>query len=80
MRARLVKWEDGLGLPLSPSFAREVGWAEGTVVDLSLEFGNLIVRKIPADSICLEDLLAGVTKENIHEGLDAGKEVGGESW
>jgi antitoxin component of MazEF toxin-antitoxin module len=80
MKAKIVKWEDGLGLSLSESICAESGLVEGSVVDLSLRDGNLIVKTISDDALSLEGLVSGITEANIHEGFHTGGAMGGEAW
>ena len=80
MRAEIVKWGNSLGLPFPGSLAEEAGVVEGSVVDLRVGNGNLIMRVGPADAIYLEDLLNEITDENIHGKIDTGDALGGEIW
>jgi antitoxin MazE len=78
MRTKVVKWGNSLGLRIPKSFAEEVQVSDGTLVDLSIEGGHLVMK--PAIQPDLEDLLAGVTEENLHGEVDTGDAIGGESW
>ncbi len=80
MRTKIVKWGNSLGLRIPKSFAEEVKVAEGSVVDLSMEDGNLVVKVTKPLELDLDDLLAGITDENIHGEIDTGDSVGGEIW
>ena len=80
MRTKIVKWGNSLGLRIPKSFAEEVRVAEGSIVDLSMEDGNLIIKVTKTDEMELGDLLDGITDENIHGEIDTGDAVGGEVW
>ncbi|RKX38129.1 MAG: AbrB/MazE/SpoVT family DNA-binding domain-containing protein [Verrucomicrobia bacterium] len=80
MFTEIAKWGNSLGLPLPWSICAESGLAEGSVVDLSMENGKLVVRAASDDALYLEDLLNGITEENIHEGFGTGNAKGGEAW
>ncbi len=80
MRTKVVKWGNSLGLRIPKSFAEEVQVSEGSVVDLSLQDGYLIVRVAPQTTVGLVDLLAGITDENLHGEINTGDAVGGENW
>ena len=80
MRTKIVKWGNSLGLRIPKSFAEEVRVAEGSIVDLSMEDGNLVIKVTKTDEVDLEDLLSGITDENIHGEIDTGDAVGGEIW
>ena len=80
MRTKIVKWGNSLGLRIPKSFAEEVGVAAGSMVDLSMKDGNLVIRVTQPDEIDLEDLLERITEENLHGEIDTGNAVGGEIW
>ena len=79
MRVEIVKWGGNLGLPLSGPIAEKAGVVEGSVVDLRVENGNLIMRVEPSNAIFLEDILEGITEENIHKVIDTGNDIGREN-
>jgi len=80
MRTKIVKWGNSLGLRIPKSFAEEVRVAEGSIVDLSMDDGNLVIKVTQTDDIDLENLLDGITDENIHREIGTGNSVGGEIW
>ena len=80
MRTKIVKWGNSLGLRIPKSFAEEVGVAAGSMVDLSMKDGNLVLRVTQPDEIDLEDLLERITEENLHGEIDTGNAEGGEIW
>ena len=80
MRTKVIKWGNSLGLRIPKSFAEEVPVSDGTLVDLSIEEGQLVMRPAPQPGFDLEGLLAGVTDDNLHGDVDTGDPVGGESW
>ena len=80
MRTKIVKWGNSLGLRIPKSFAEEVRVSEGSTVDLKIEDSQLVVRVIESLPTLLDDLLAGVTTDNIHGETDTGDAVGGEVW
>ena len=80
MRTKIVKWGNSLGLRIPKAFAEDVGVAAGSVVDLSMEDGNLVISVTQPDEIYLEDLLEGITEDNLHGEIDTGEAVGSEQW
>ena len=80
MRTKVVKWGNSLGLRIPKSFAKEVKVTEGTVVDLIMEDGQLVIRVATQPTIDLDDLLAGITDSNLHYEVDTGDAVGDENW
>jgi len=42
--------------------------------------GKIIITPVPAPSWTLDELLAGITKNNLHNEVDTGFAVGNEVW
>ncbi len=80
IRKKIVKWGNSLGLRIPKSFAKEVGISEGSIVDLSLDEGRLVICVASQPEYSLEDLLDGVIAENLHTEIDSGGPVGAEQW
>jgi antitoxin MazE len=80
MKARIQKWGNSLALRIPKSFASDSSLEQGSVVDLSLDNGRMIVERISEEEYSLEDLLARVTKKNLHSEVDFGTPVGKEVW
>jgi antitoxin MazE len=80
MKARIQKWGNSLALRIPKSFATHSNIEQGSVVDLSLDDGRMIVEPAKEQEYSLEDLLARVTKKNLHSEVDFGMPVGKEVW
>ena len=79
MRSQVQKWGNSLALRIPKSFALEAGLREDGVVDLALVEGKLVVTP-RAEPILLDQLLEGITPDNIHGEQDFGGPVGNEVW
>ena len=80
MKARIQKWGNSLALRIPKSFAAHSNIEQGSVVDLSLDNGKMIVEAAKEQEYSLDELLAGVTKNNLHTEVDFGAPVGKEAW
>jgi antitoxin MazE len=80
VKARIQKWGNSLALRIPKSFAAHSNIEQGSVVDLSLDNGRMIVEPAKELEYSLEELLAGVTKRNLHSEIDFGHPVGKEVW
>ncbi|HEX9108682.1 MAG TPA: AbrB/MazE/SpoVT family DNA-binding domain-containing protein [Longimicrobiales bacterium] len=80
MRARVQKWGNSLAVRIPRAFAEEARLAEGTEVDMSVTGAGLVVRPVARHRYSLDELLAGVTDDNIHAEVDWGRPVGKEIW
>ena len=80
MRVSVQKWGNSLALRIPKSFAEETAIANGSVVDLTVVRGRLVVKPVSKPTYELEELLAGVTKKNQHGEIQTGERVGREAW
>jgi antitoxin MazE len=77
MQTVVQKWGNSLGIRIPNLYAKELDLRNGSAVDITEESGKLIIR---TQKLTLEDLLAKVTRENIHEEIGTGPSVGKEEW
>jgi antitoxin MazE len=80
MKLRIQKWGNSLALRIPKSFAAETKIEQNTEVDLIITDGKLVVSPVIVPEWTLEDLLAGISPENLHGEIDDGPSVGSESW
>jgi antitoxin MazE len=80
MKTRIQKWGNSLALRIPKSFAAETHLEQGTLVEVSLHDGKLLVTPLAQPAITLEELLKHVTPQNLHQEVDMGPAVGGEAW
>jgi antitoxin MazE len=79
MKTRVQKWGNSLAVRIPKAFAAEAGLHANAAVELSLVNGALVVRPVaPAPS--LEELLRGITDDNLPGEWDTGPAVGKEVW
>jgi len=82
MQAALRRWGNSIGLRIPARLLAELNLSENSIVDIAVEGGKLTVapRQKRTWKYSLEQLLAGVTKENAHPETDWGGPVGEEVW
>ena len=80
MKTRVQKVGDELSLPIPPALAAQAGLSADAEVEVSAENGALVVRPAGKPHYRLDDLLRGVTDENLHGEIDTGPPVGNEIW
>jgi len=51
-----------------------------SLVEISIVKGKIVITPIPAPSWTLDELLAGITKDNLHDEIDTGTALGNEAW
>jgi antitoxin MazE len=80
MKTRVQKWGNSLALRIPKSFAAEAGLQANAPVELSLVDGTLIVKRTPPQVLTLEELLRGITEDNVPGEWDTGPAAGKEVW
>lgn len=81
MKVQVQKWGNSLALRIPKSFAQQIEIEQGSVVDMSLDRGEIIVRPVEDDEeYTLDQLLSRVTKHNLHAKADTGSARGREGW
>jgi antitoxin MazE len=78
MVTKVQKWGNSLGLRIPKSFAAEVRVAAGSIVDISVRDGSLVVRRYRGSTFTLDGLLKGVTSKNLHDEVGTGRPAGKE--
>ncbi|HMK89255.1 MAG TPA: AbrB/MazE/SpoVT family DNA-binding domain-containing protein [Methylocystis sp.] len=78
MRAVLRKWGNSAALRLPAAVMAEAHLELDQDVELHVKDGRIIVEPAAPVGPSLEDLLAGVTPENLHDEIDFGPPTGRE--
>jgi len=80
MRIQVKKWGNSLALRIPKAFAQEAKIDQGSILNLSVENGKLIITPVSELEYTLEELLAGITEHNLPGEVDTGYAVGKEIW
>ncbi len=80
MRTRIQRWGHSLALRIPKPFAEEVKLDERIEVDLTVANGKLLITPVAKPAPTLAELLARVTKRNLHGEVQTGPPVGREVW
>lgn len=80
METRVQKWGNSLALRIPKPLASQIGLEPNSPVELSLRGRKLVIEPRSASDLNLDDLLARVTKDNIHGEVDTGPPTGREVW
>ncbi len=78
MIAKIQKWGNSLALRIPRSFAKEARVEQNSQVDLKVERGRLVISRVEPGGYRLADLLADVTKDNVHDAVETGPPRGRE--
>jgi antitoxin MazE len=80
MTTTIQKWGNSLALRIPKALARDTHLENGSVVNLAVRDGKVIIEPTTKAKYQLDDLLKGVSKKNIHRSVDTGPAVGREVW
>ena len=80
MLTKVQKWGNSLALRIPKAFALDAQLNNDSFVEISLVEGQIIITPIVTPIWTLEELLAGINKNNIHHEVDTGFAVGHEVW
>ena len=80
MLTKVQRWGNSLALRIPRAFALDAQLENDSVVEISLVDGQIIVKPVSAPPWTLEELLAGINKNNLHHEVDTGFAVGNEVW
>lgn len=79
MKTRIAKWGNSLAVRLPKPFLDELGFRDGSEVELTIRDGKLILSAADRE-YALEELVDGITAENRHTESDWGSPKGREVW
>ena len=74
------KLDHGLTLTIPEAFAAELGLEPNSLVDIALHGTAIIVCRARQPRVQLDDLLARVTEDNLHNEIETGCAAGIEAW
>ena len=80
MKLKVQKWGNSLALRIPKALAIEANIASGSTVEMSLSNGGLKIKPVEDQEYTLDELLSGITAENIHDEVSTGIPQGKESW
>ncbi len=80
MKQHVRKWGNSAAVRIPASVLAAAGLKIGDSVYLHAENGRIIIEKSASAHATLDELLSGITTENLHEPFDWGPPVGKEIW
>jgi len=80
MVSRIQKWGNSLAVRIPKAFADEMKVAENASIQMMMREGALLITPVEEPKWNLEELLGGVTEENIHGEWETGPASGKETW
>jgi len=78
MQTKIKKWGNSLALRIPKSFALDAKLKQNELVDISIDKEKIIITPICEKEYSLNELLEGVSADNLHGEFDTGVPVGKE--
>lgn len=79
MIVHFAKWGNSIAVRVPSAHLRQLGLGEGAAADMVVEDGKLVIKPVAeTPSYELDELLAGITEDNLHEEMATGHAVGNE--
>lgn len=77
MQLAIKKWGNSVGVRIPASILTALQLQADNLVDIRAENGKIIIEPIRQE-YSLEQLLAGITAENMHQEIETGEPIGKE--
>ena len=75
----VAKWGNSLGVRIPMQIAKQINLQAGTSITFTVVDGSLIIKP-EQKKYTLDDLLVGMSSDNVHAEVDMGQPVGNEIW
>jgi antitoxin MazE len=79
MRVIVKKWGNSAAVRIPSGIMQAARLSLDEAVDVREQGGQIVIKPIRTSKVNLAQLLAGITPENLHGGVDFGDPVGKES-
>jgi antitoxin MazE len=76
----ITRWGHSLAIRIPKPFAEQLDWQENTELVPSIVDGKLVLEAAAAPAYDLQDLVSGITPENLHTEIGTGSAIGNEAW
>ena len=77
---QVKKWGNSLAIRVPKRVARDLGISEDSLVEITTDGVTATITPEVKQPLSLEDLVKGITPDNVHGEVDWGAPVGKEVW
>lgn len=80
MQAVIKKWGNSAAVRIPAAIMQAIRLQLDQTVDVREESGRIVIEPVRPSEYDLDDLVSGITADNLHEPVDTGAPVGREVW
>lgn len=80
MKTKVKKWGNSLAVRIPKVMADQIALSADTPIKLTIIDEQLVVSPLPTPEFTLDELLEGITEDNLHRETATGDAVGNEAW
>jgi antitoxin MazE len=80
MRITVRKWGNSAAVRLPVSVLQSVNLAVDDAVEITDEDGRIVIEPVHPRVCDLDRLLDAITRDNVHDEVDFGRDLGKEAW
>ena len=80
MTAAIAKWGNSLAVRIPQAIAEQVQIQAGSAISIEIVDGKIVLTPQKRKKYTLDELLEGMTSENLHPEVTTGAAVGNEVW
>ena len=80
MTAAIAKWGNSLAVRIPQAIAEQVQIQAGSAISIEIVDGKIVLTPQKRKKYTLDELLEGMTCENLHPEVTTGAAVGNEVW
>lgn len=77
---QVKKWGNSLAIRVPRRVAADLGLSEDSLVEITTDGSTATVKAEANHPFSLEDLVKGITPDNVHSEVDWGAPIGKEIW
>jgi antitoxin MazE len=80
MKTKVKKWGNSLALRIPKVLSEQIAITADTPVEMTIINEQIVISLLPKPEFTLNELLDGITEDNLHQEIDTGDAVGNEAW
>ncbi len=80
MKSAVKKWGNSAAVRIPAAVMEAIPLEFDDPVDVREEAGRIIIEPVRQKEYDINDLIKGITRENLHEAVDFGAALGKEAW